>query len=76
MVIFKFKTKKFNDIGKIKLSGTRICPTASVKYLDVKIDQNLTWQHHINDLSDKLHWANTLLFKIRKFADNKILRFI
>ena len=43
MVIFKFKTKKFNDIGKIKLSGTRICPTASVKYLDVKINQNLTW---------------------------------
>ena len=43
MVIFKFKTKKFNDTGKIKLSGTRICPIASVKYLDVKIDQNLTW---------------------------------
>ena len=42
MVIFKSKIKKFNGTVKIKLSGKRIYPTASVKYLDVKIDQHLT----------------------------------
>ena len=73
MVIFKSKRKKFNDIVKIKLNGKRIYPTASVKYLGVKIDQDLTWQHHINDLSLKLNRANVLLFKIRKFVDDKIL---
>ena len=76
MVIFKSKRKKFNDTVKIKLSGKRIYPTASVKYLGVKIDQHLTWQHHINDLSVKLNRANALLFKIRKFVDDKILRSI
>ena len=76
MVIFKSKRKKFNDTVKIKLSGKRIYPTASVKYLGVKIDQRLTWQHHINDLSVKLNRANALLFKIRKFVDDKILRSI
>ena len=36
----------------------------------------LKWQHHINNLSVKLNRANALLFKIRKFANDKILRFI
>ena len=74
MVIFKSKRKKLNDTEKIKLSGKRIYPTASVKYVGVKIDQHLTWQHHINDLFVKLNRANALLFKIRKFVDDKILR--
>ena len=69
MVIFK--SKKFNDIVKRKLSGKIIYPTASLKYLSVKIDQHLT-RHHINDLSVKLNRANALLFKIRKFSNSKI----
>ena len=76
MVISKSKIKKFNNTVKIKLSGKRTYPTASVRYLGVKIDQHLSWQHDINDLSAKLNRANALLFKIRKFVDNKILRSI
>ena len=54
MVIFKSKRKndtmiQFNDTVKINLIGKRIYPTASVKYLGIKSDQHLTWQHHIND---------------------------
>ena len=74
MVIFKSKRKKSNDIVKIKLSGKKIYLTAIVKYLGVKTDQCLTWQHHINDLFVKLNRTNALLFKIRKFVDDKILR--
>ena len=76
MIIFKSKRKKFNDIVKLKLGGKRIFPTASVKYFGVKIVQDLTWQHHINDLSVKLNRANALLFKFRKFVNDKILRSI
>ena len=50
--------------------------TESVKYLGVKIDTNLTWQHHVNDLSIKLNRAKALLFKIRKYVSPKILRSI
>ena len=64
MVIFKSKRKKFNDIVKIKLSGKRIYPTASVKYLVVKINQHLTWQHHKNDLSVKLNSSTILNQKV------------
>ena len=76
MAIFKFKQKKFESNLKIKLCGKRLYPTESVKYLGVKIDTNLTWQHHVNDLSIKLNRANALLFKIRKYVSLKILRSI
>ena len=75
MVIFKSKQKKLEGDLKIKC-GKRLYPTESVKYLGVKIDTNLTWQHHVNDLSIKLNRANALLFKIRKYVSLKILRSI
>ena len=61
MVIFKSKQKKFEGDFKIKLCGKRLYPTESVKYLGVKIDTNLSWQYHVNDLSIKLNRANALL---------------
>ena len=54
----------------------RLYPTESVKYLGVKIDANLSWQYHVNDLSIKLNRANALLFKMRKYVSLKILRSI
>ena len=75
MVIFKSKQKKSEGDLKIKLSGKRLYPTESVKYLGVKIDTNLSWQY-VNDLSVKLNRANALLFKMRKYVSCKILRSI
>ena len=72
----KTLSKALDDTEKTKLSGKRAYPTANVKYLGVKINQNLTWQHHINYFSVKLNKADDLLFKIRKFVDDKTLRFI
>ena len=73
MVISKSERKKLNDI--VKFNGKRIYPTATVKCLGVKIDQYLTWQHHISK-TVKRNRANDLLLKIRKFVDDKILRSI
>ena len=76
MLIFKSKYKKLEDDLKIRLCGERLHPTESVKQLSVKIYTNLTWQHHVSDLSIKLNRANALLFKIRKYVSLKILRSI
>ena len=76
IVIFKSTQKKFERDLKIKLCGKRLHPTESVKYLGVKIDTNLNWEHHVNDLSIKLNRANALLFKMRKYVSLKILRSI
>ena len=68
MVIFKLEQKKLDGDLKIKLCGKRLYPTVSVKYLDVKIDANLNWQYHVNDLSIKLNIEDSLLFKMRKYV--------
>ena len=47
-----------------------------MKYLGVKIDEILNWHHHINDLAAKLNRANTLLFKIKNYVNQKVLRSI
>ena len=67
MVIFKSKQKKFEGDLKMKLCGKRLYHTESVKYIIVKIDTNLSWQYHVNDLSTKLNRANALLFKMRNY---------
>ena len=66
MVNFKSKQKYFK----------RLYTNESVKYLGVKIDTNISWQYHVNELSIKLNRANALLFKIRKNVSLKILRSI
>ena len=68
MVIFKLEQKKLDGDLKIKLCGKWLYPTVSVKYLDVKIDANLNWQYHVNDLSIKLNIEDSLLFKMRKYV--------
>ena len=71
MVIFKSKQSNFEGDLKIKLSGKRLYPTESVKYLLVEIDTNISWQYHVNDLSIKMNRANALLFKMRKYVSLK-----
>ena len=65
LVIFKHKKKKLECPIKIKLSKKRLHPSNLVKYLDVKIDENLNWKEHIHDIATKPNRANALLFKIR-----------
>ena len=50
--------------------------TESVKYLGVKINANLTSQHHVNNLSIKLNKENVLLFKIRKCVSLKTIKLL
>ena len=51
LVVFNSKHKQFDDEIKLKLSCKRLFPTDSVKYLGVKIDENLSWKSHRLSLS-------------------------
>ena len=48
LVIFKSKRKHFDGEIKLKLSRKRLFPTGTVKYLEVKIDGNLSWNSHLD----------------------------
>ena len=66
-VISKSNQKKLEGDLK-KICGKKLNPIECVKYVGVKIDTNLTWQHHVNDLSIKLNRASALLSKITKYV--------
>ena len=76
LVIFKHKKKKLECPVRIKLSRKRLYPSNSIKYLGVKIDENLNWKDHIHYIATKLNRANALLSKIRNYVNFNILKSI
>ena len=48
----------------------------SVKYLGIKINENLNWKQHIHNIAIKLNRANALLSIIRNYVNKHILRTI
>ena len=76
LVIFKHQRKKLDSRIKIKLNCKRLYPSKSVKYLDIKMDENLNWRQHIHDITIRLNRANALLFTIRNYVNKHILRTI
>ena len=76
LVIFKNQRKKLDSSIKIKLNRKRLHPSKSVKYLGIKIDENLNWKQHIHDIAIKLNRANSLLYTIRNYVNKHILRTI
>ena len=76
LVIFKHKKKKLECPVRIKLSRKRLYPSNSIKYLGVKIDENLNWKDHIHDIATRLNRANGLLFKIRNYVNFNTLKSI
>ena len=74
LVIFKSLRKVLLDEIKIKLSGKRLYPSNSVKYLGIKIDRFLHWHDQVNSIAVKLNRANALLLKIRNYVNTKTLR--
>lgn len=75
-VIFKSKRKRFNGELKIKLNGKILYSTKIVKSFGVKIEENVTCQHHINDLSIMVNRDGTLFFKMKNIVDSNILKSI
>ena len=76
LVVFKHQRKKLDSPIKIKLSRKRLYPSKSVKYLGIKIDENLNWKQHIHDIAIKLNRANALLSIIRNYVNKLTLRTI
>ena len=74
LVIFKHQRKKLVTEIKIKLNRKQLYPSQSVRYIGIKIDQNLNWKDYINDIVVKLNRANSLLSKIRNFVNITILK--
>ena len=76
LVIFKHKNKKLECPIKIKLSRKILYPSKSVKYLGLKIDENLNWKVQTHDIETKLNRANALVYKIKSYVSFNTLKAI
>ena len=76
VVLFKSVRKQTEATLKLKLNGERLYTTNSVKYLSIKIDENLNWHEQINNVAVKLNRANAMLSKVRHFVHKNTLKSI
>ena len=61
---------------KIKLNGKKPLLTNSVKHFVVKLDRQLSWRDHINEVAIKLNRANTMLYKVTEYVSTNTFRSI
>ena len=76
LIIFKHQRKKVDSPIKIKLNCKRLCPSKTVKYLGIKINENFNWKQDIHDIAIKLNRANALLSIIGNYVNKYTLRTI
>ena len=58
VILFKIKHKPCDTDLRLKVSRKRLYKTKYLRYLGIKIDENLNWKVHIHDLASKLSRAN------------------
>ena len=67
------KTKKYNNRFKLRLDNVEISHVDAYKFLGLTVDQSLTWNNHINDLSKKCSSSIGILNKVKNFLQEPAL---
>ena len=75
-IIFKTTLKTNIKHLSFRVSGQKINPTTSVKYLGIHLSNSLTWEIHFKNLQTKLNRAIGLLSKIRHYTPKSLLKTI
>ena len=76
IIIFKSKHSIISKKLNFRISGQKILPSSSVKYLGLAIDEHLNWDMHLHSLKSKLARANGMLAKVRHFVPKSSLQSI
>ena len=72
LILFRSRYKTINtDLLSIKLYRYKLTPVNHVKYLGIYLDNHLSWEYHINQLSKKLSQSNGILAKLCHNAPQK-----
>ena len=74
IVLFRSPRKTVTRKMNFRISGQKIEPKSSAKYLGIILDEFLNWKTHYHILKTKLERPIGLLAKIRYFVSAKLLR--
>ena len=72
--MFRTPRKTISRKMNFRISGQRIQPKISAKYLGLTIDEFLNWKTHFTVLRAKLERSIGLLAKLRYFVSENLLR--
>ena len=75
-IIFKNNQQTITKHLNFRVSGHKIHPKNTVKYLDVYLNDFLTWDTHLTVLLPQLNWAVGLLSKICDYTPKFLLKTI
>ena len=73
-LIFHPYNKPINQRITLKINKKAISESECIEYLGVMVDSTLTWNIHIDKISKTTSRSTGLLYKIRHFVNNQILR--
>ena len=71
-VIFHSPKKSLDEAINIKIGKELMKQAKYVKFLGVLLDENLTWKHHLSELSKKLARTCGIFFKIRHLLPTNV----
>ena len=74
LILFRSKQKTINKNLNFRISGQKLHPQTSVKYLGVQIDEHLTFHAHLKTLVQKLSRAVGMLAKVRHYVPQDTLK--
>ena len=75
-LVFHPYNKPIKQRITLKIRKKAISESEYIKYLGIMIDSTLTWNIHNDKISKTISRATGLLYKIRLFVNNKILKML
>ena len=74
IILFETKHKPCNTDLRLELCRKQLNKTKYLRYLGIKIEENLNWKIHVHGFTSKLNRTNAVLAKLRHFVNSEILR--
>ena len=75
-VIFKAKNKKMATNINIKIGDQSIEQVNNTNFLGLNIDQDLSWKHHIKEVTSKISKLSGIMIRVRHYLPLKTLQTI
>ena len=76
MILFLKNRTKTSKKLSVKIMGEEIKEKEYTKYLGILIDNKLSWKQHINHVNLKVPKGLTILYKLRNYVSEQILRML
>ena len=73
VLLFRNTHKIINQSVRLKLNGKTLPLSTSVKYLEIQLDDHLSWRFHFESLAIKLRKSNGVISRLRHYIPQSIL---